>query len=115
MAQDADHLKLPFMPFYGRDFFGDERVRMMDTREIGQYVTLLWLQWEHGSLPKRPEDLTALLREEVSGRVLSCFPPNGEDRRVNPKLEKVYTAQMKVYKAKRRAGKLGARKRWHGS
>jgi hypothetical protein len=52
--------KLPWFPFYGRDFFCDETVKTFTARQIGFYTYLLWNQWEHGSIP----DLDACL----------CFP-----------------------------------------
>lgn len=43
--------KLPWFPFYGRDFFFDEKVKLFSLRQVGIYLALLWHQWEHGSIP----------------------------------------------------------------
>lgn len=43
--------KLPWFPFYGRDFFGDDKVKQLNLRQIGIYMCLLWHEWEHGSIP----------------------------------------------------------------
>lgn len=45
--------KLPWLPFYGRDFFNDEQVKLLTLRQIGIYMVMLWHQWEHGSIPDR--------------------------------------------------------------
>src|SRR4051812_36641926 len=47
--------RLPWFPFYGRDFFGDEKVKLFTLRQIGIYLSLLWHQWEHGSIPSASE------------------------------------------------------------
>ena len=44
--------KLPWMPFYGRDFFNDERVKILRMHQSCFYIYLLWHQWEEGSIPE---------------------------------------------------------------
>lgn len=44
-------VKLPWMPFYGADFFADETVKLCSLRQHGIYLYLLWHQWQEGSIP----------------------------------------------------------------
>jgi hypothetical protein len=66
--------KPPYMPFFGRDFYDDDRVAQMSYHEQGIYLRLLWHQWVNGSLPAAPEDLARITLEPVPERVLACFP-----------------------------------------
>ena len=49
--------KLPWMPFYGHDFFTDDAVKPLRMHQAGFYIYLLWHQWEHGSIPDFDECL----------------------------------------------------------
>ena len=112
--------KLPWFPFWGRDFFGDEKVKLFNLRQIGFYLTLLWHEWEHGSIPtldecKRfpivgseyhtevirnysngPMDITGL-HSELEEVYFSCFVehPEMKNRYINQKLEAVRVEQNK--------------------
>lgn len=49
--------KLPWMPFYGRDFFMADDVKPLRMHQAGFYIYLLWHQWEHGFIPEFEECL----------------------------------------------------------
>ena len=49
--------KLPWMPFYGRDFFMADDVKPLRMHQAGFYIYLLWHQWEHGAIPDFDECL----------------------------------------------------------
>ena len=49
--------KLPWMPFYGRDFFMADDVKPLRMHQAGFYIYLLWHQWEHGAIPDFKECL----------------------------------------------------------
>lgn len=104
--------KLPFMPFYGSDFYEDEAVALMSSEEEAAYLRLLWWQWREGSLPPEAEDLRALLRGKpgLSPRVLACLPRCDDGRRRNPKLESVRQKHLQVYEKKSKGGKQGRAK-----
>jgi uncharacterized protein YdaU (DUF1376 family) len=42
--------KLPYMPFYPRDFRADAKVAGMCNRERGAYIMLLCIAWEYGGI-----------------------------------------------------------------
>ena len=48
---------LPWMPFYGRDFFMADDVKPLRMYQAGFYIYLLWHQWEHGFIPEFEECL----------------------------------------------------------
>lgn len=96
--------KLPFMPFYGGDFYQDESVALMSYEEQGIYQRLLWHQWREGSVPGGVAELASLLHTEVPERVLACFPLK-RDRRQNPKLEAVRAHHDAISESKRHAAK----------
>ena len=121
--------KLPWFPFYGRDFFGDETVKLFSLRQIGLYLALLWHQWEHGSIPcmeecqRFPLIATGFLDElQETGAVVeigneletvhySCFKqcPDSQDRFYNPRLETIRQEQLRrnsIYQERARKGGL---------
>ena len=111
--------KLPFMPFFGVDFYESERVRLMTYAEHGIYLSLLWHQWREGSLPQFQGDLERLLRREdepIPEAVLECFPVGEDGRRRNAKLEEIRKGQLDKIEAlsqkRSEAGKRGAEARW---
>lgn len=107
--------KWPWFPFYGRDFFGDETVKLFTLRQIGIYMALLWHQWEHGSIPSHeecarfPVIATAFFDEmresgsasttlnELEDVHYSCFKPlpENEERFYNLRLETIRQEQQR--------------------
>lgn len=120
------------MPFYGRDFFFDEQVKLFSLRQYGLYLYLLWHQWEHGTVPcyevcRRfpafmsdqhddfildPSTKTAS-REQTSNELKQvirlCFEPHPTlaKRFWNTRLESIRSEQLKkdqVYQERARKG-----------
>jgi uncharacterized protein YdaU (DUF1376 family) len=98
--------KAPYMPFYGNDFYGNERVKLASLAVRGLYVQLLWHEWAEGSIPSdakhiallvgRPEKDVMRLWEYVR----EFFVDRGDGRLVNEKLEGV-RKQMTELRQKR--------------
>ena len=121
--------KLPWFPFYGRDFYLDEKVKILSLRQEAIYLRLLWYQWEEGSIPDIDicqcfpefrvtflEDRTSntdahpLLDEEIKRVHMSCFQkhPTLKNRFANPRLEAIRIEQLeKAQKIHDRASKGG--------
>jgi uncharacterized protein YdaU (DUF1376 family) len=91
---------LPWFPFYDRDFFMDEKVKVMSNAQVGMYLRLLSHQWQEGSLPN---DELALSRialanpceaDELTTLVRACFVKNGRaGRLLNARLTQVKKEQ----------------------
>lgn len=112
--------QLGWWPFYGRDFFGDERVKLMSNAQIGMYTKLLDHQWNEGSIPTTIGysafmDLRNVLHDpvlaekEFSEVMSHCFVPHPklELRVYNVKMDKVRRAQAKLQKENQRHGRRG--------
>jgi hypothetical protein len=104
--------KLPWMPFFGSDFYNDEAVRLMSLEEEALYMRLLWWQWREGSLPADPADVQRLAGHPPGDRLLMLFPVtrNADGRRRNPRLEEVRQEQLAKVRKRSKAGKLGRQK-----
>jgi hypothetical protein len=102
--------KLPFLPFFGRDFYDDDRVACMGYAEQGVYVRLLWHQWVNGSIPGPEDQIAKILGQDVPTCVLPCFPLNGDGRRINPRLHLERRRIEAERASKSRGGKAGRRK-----
>jgi hypothetical protein len=102
--------KLPFMPFYGADFYDDERVSLMTLAEEAVYLRLIWRQWREGSLPAERVDLEKLARGPVTPRVLECLPRCDDGRRRNRRVEEVRGQHLGTSEKRSAAGKNGRAK-----
>lgn len=103
--------KLPFMPFFGRDFYDDDRVARMNFAEHGMYLRLLWHQWVNDSLPGDSTDLARMLGvSEIAPVLLECFPITASGRRINPRLRAERRRIEVEREAKIQGGKRGRRK-----
>jgi len=100
--------KLPWMPFYGTDFYNDEAVRLLTLEEEALYIRLLWWQWREGSLPGDWADCQRLAGESLGDRLAKLFPVtrSADGRRRNPRLEIVRQEQLAHQKKRSRAGKI---------
>lgn len=100
--------KLPFMPFYGADFYESEKVGLMDAAEQGVYLRLLWRQWREGSLPLEVARMAQLAGvPTLSARVAECFPAESDGRRRNRRLEEIRQEQEAIREKKASGGRLG--------
>jgi hypothetical protein len=111
--------KLPFMPFYGTDFYESERVRLMSRVQRDIYLELLWHQWREGSLPASAAAVASLIGADRSQfppeMIDGCFPVGGEDgRRRNARLEAIRQEQEAIRRKKSEGGRAGRAKQLGG-
>lgn len=88
--------KAPSMPFYGKDFYTDERVIRLSWAHQGLYARLLWWQWIEMSIAAGIKEIATVVGQSASTRTLwtkvePFFPVMASDptRRQNAKLESV--------------------------
>ncbi len=105
---------LPWFPFYYTDFFGSERVMVMDNEQIGCYLRLLSHQWIEGSVPADEERLLLVMCVTADGfkrvwpRVKLCFPPMRNKKRLrNKRLHDIRKEQFAKRKKLVEAGRKG--------
>lgn len=108
----------PAFQFYGRDF--DASTKSWDLAAVGAYTRLLIHQWECGGVP---DDIREICRvvgafpDELEpiweSRLREKFPLCEDGKRRNPRLERIRQEQRDYREKKARAGRLGAKKRWH--
>ena len=123
--------KLEWFPFFAAAFQTDEKVRLMDTHQVGCYTLWLCHQWINGSLPaEKSQALALLLSQALAGLqnqasdtakhdlldraesvLVACFPVSPDDptRRRNPKLEEIRAEQVATRERLSEAGKKGGR------
>ena len=113
--------KYPWFPFYANKFLSDEKVLVMNYREVGIYLVLLCHQWVQGSIPADLSRAQAMLKlgSSVAGddadfvaleRVMDeCFVPHPElaGRLINPKLADVQDSQEAKRQKLSEGGKRG--------
>jgi len=110
--------KSPAFQFYPSDFLSDENVVLMSNQEAGCYIKLLCFCWKQGSVPNDTKKLAKLCGEDSESmatlweNIEPCFKVNGNGRLINPRLEKERCNQDKYHERQRKAGKMGAEKRW---
>lgn len=109
MARDAVD---QYMPFFGRDFLAS--TAMWSADEVGHYIRLLIIQWDHGHLP---DDIDRL--ERVSPGVSSVwemlrkkFPLCEDNLRRNTRMEEHRQKALELKESRSAAGKRGAANRW---
>jgi hypothetical protein len=102
----------PFIPLYYGDFIGGTMSFGAD--EVGAYLLLICYQWQNGSIENDPEAIERIARCEYGRlqRVLRKFKPDGNGGLVNERCEQIRQERGRYMDAKRRAGELGAEKRW---
>jgi len=89
----SKHKIQEWMPFYGDDFFQDERVAKLDIEVRYVFIVLLWFQWREGSIIDDPKVLARLsgISERTLKRALkaleSMFSKTSEGRLVNAKCD----------------------------
>jgi uncharacterized protein YdaU (DUF1376 family) len=105
---------LPFMAFYCRDFFADERVRAMSGPARALYALLLIQNWLEGSIPEDPDFLAALMDypadrfRELWPEIQPCFQPaNLEGRLTNRRIERDMQGARDRHRRLSEAGRRG--------
>ena len=111
--------KLSWFPFYTRDFFNDEKVKLFTLRQIGAYLVLLSHQWDEGSIPPLPlcqvmltlahEPDAEVARQEIAVVFKQCFVkhPTLKQRWMNQRLERIRQEKHEKYQSFRRRGSKG--------
>ena len=116
--------KLPWMPFFGSDFYGDSKVQAMTDRQEAWYIRLLWEQWKHGTIctleqsvrkvaspamgTKAEEwgDFYQWVTEGYKGHD-ALFPSVDEYRGQNPRLEELRQEQIAKHESYQKRGRSG--------
>lgn len=101
-----------YIPFFGRDFLAS--TAMWSADEVGHYIRLLIIQWDHGHLP---DDLGRLERVspgigEVWATLEVKFPVGDDGHRRNLRMEEHRERAMELKQARSSAGRAGAAQRW---
>jgi uncharacterized protein YdaU (DUF1376 family) len=113
--------KEPYLPFYGRDFYDDENVMVMDLAQQGAYLKLLWKCWSEGSIPADPEKLAAMtgtarkaFEASIWPKLERCFHAliSHPDRLTNGRIERLRAERESFIGACSEAGKRGAEAKW---
>lgn len=101
--------KLPWFPFYVKDWLGSPRIRRLSGDQMAAYLWLLCEQWEHGHLPFDVIQVSAGVPKGISETAIAYalvefFPPDPDTNlRRNPRLEEIRQEQS----AKQSAQSLG--------
>ena len=111
--------RAPHMPWYGREFYGDENVLVMTLSQEAAYFRLLWNCWQEGSIPTDIAKLAALCKNtpvkkferDIWPALSGLFSPAG-GRLVHRKVEQLRDAKEALRGACSKAGKLGNERRW---
>lgn len=112
--------KTPSMPFYGKDFYDAEEVRLMSLAAQGLYVALLWRQWMEGSIPADARKLALLvscgdpstIQKLWTSEVAPMFEEFEDGRLRNPKLEEHRERLRKERERKSEGARKTNSKRW---
>lgn len=105
---------LPYFPFYGEDWLGSSRTKLMSFEERGMYIDCLCHAWALGAIPADEKRRAHLLGTSPATlrRLWPAIAPlwesDGNGGLVNPKLEKVRAKQKTKQKAGSAGGKAGA-------
>lgn len=92
--------KAPWMPKYGRDFYGDENVEAMTWEQRGIYDFLLWKAWDEGSIPADAKKLARMCSvpprrfAKIWADIAPCWRPHASlpGRLVQKRQERVRAA-----------------------
>jgi uncharacterized protein YdaU (DUF1376 family) len=102
----------PFIPLYYGDFIGGTMSFGAD--EVGAYLLLICYQWQNGHIENDPQSIERIARCEYGKlrRVLAKFKSDGNGGLLNERCEEIRQERGRYMEAKRRAGEMGAEKRW---
>ena len=101
-----------YIPFFGRDFLAS--TALWSAEEVGHYIRLLIIQWDHGHLPNQIQRI-----ERVSPGVGSVwdvvgekFPVCDDGFRRNMRMEEHRQKAIELKASRAAAGRKGASTRW---
>ena len=114
--------KAPYMPFYGRDFYGDLNVMAMNAEQRGVYLHLIWLCWQEGAIPSDVATLAAVtggfpvayFQEQVWPKLCDLFKTQEDGKLIHLKVEAIRDGNEAFRKKRSEAGKAGNKVRWEG-
>jgi len=120
-------MKLPFLPFYGRDFMAD--TARLDRTLKSVYMDLLWYMWEHAdetgrpTLPDDAETISSMLgceesewarwRSILTRGKTAAFLTVQDGELSQKRLTEEWDKAMEFHQSKSAAGKKGADSRWN--
>ena len=111
--------KAPYMPFFGREFYGDLNVMAQDLEEQGAYHRLNWLCWQEGAIPSDVATLAAIcgaplarFKKKIWPKLCGLFETIPDGRLVHRKIESIRNGKELFRKKCSEAGKLGNERRW---
>ena len=103
--------KLPWFPFYAKDFISDGDISVMTNDELGGYIRLMCHDWIEGGLRYTEDEMRELAkfskRQTNVKRVFDKFIQVG-DVRTHPKLAEIRAEQEAKIEKCREAGRKGA-------
>jgi uncharacterized protein YdaU (DUF1376 family) len=87
----------PYMPFFGRDFYGDVNVMAQDLEEQGAYIRLSWLCWQEGTIPADVAMLAMIcsntpvsrFKKKIWPKLCGLFEAAPDGRLVHRKIESI--------------------------
>jgi len=110
----------PYMPFFGRDFYGDVNVMAQDLEEQGAYIRLSWLCWQEGTIPADVAMLAMIcsntpvsrFKKKIWPKLCGLFEATPDGRLVHRKIESIRDGKEAFRKKCSEAGKIGNERRW---
>jgi uncharacterized protein YdaU (DUF1376 family) len=110
----------PYMPFFGRDFYGDVNVMAQDLEEQGAYIRLSWLCWQEGTIPADVAMLAMIcsntpvsrFKKKIWPKLCGLFEAAPDGRLVHRKIESIRDGKEAFRKKCSDAGKIGNDRRW---
>ena len=109
------------MPWYGREFYGDENVLVMTLEQEAAYLRLLWNCWQEGSIPAEIAKLAAICKgtpakrfEQTIWPALSGLFGPAAGRLVHHKVELLRAAKEQLRAKWSEGARLANEKRWGG-
>jgi len=112
--------RAPYMPFFGRDFYGDLNVMSQDLEEQGAYIRLSWLCWQEGGIPADIPTLAAIcsntpvarFRKKIWPKLSGLFETAPDGRLTHRKIESIRDGKESFRRKCSEGGKLGNERRW---
>lgn len=104
-----------YMPWFGDEFYEDDKVDALTDRQETWYMRCLWRQWKVGSVNSDEQSVRKIARPEFGTTAEEwcqfyemfpkLFPSTDEYSGKNPKVEEVRKDSIRVFRAKRKGGK----------
>ena len=111
--------RLPYFPFFARDFLASSKVMAMSAEEVGCYTLLLCTAWGQEPVGTLPADDAVLARwcrvsietwATIRGRVLAPFTLGEDGRWHQPRMEAEAVTARAKYERRANVGREGGSK-----